>query len=126
VVLSIYFQVTGDFLLGDLRLLIPFVSLEPLLDRFGRDSVAAMEPGAMRDKISQTVRDLGVDVAVELGGTSIRLRQLMELQTGDVIPLATRIGEPATVPVMGKPKFTGHIGRIGNRFGVRVADVMAE
>jgi flagellar motor switch protein FliM len=126
VVLSIYFQVTGDFLLGDLRLLIPFVSLEPLLDRFGRDSIAAMEPGAMRDKIGQTVRELGVDVAVELGGASIRLRQLMDLQPGDVIPLTTRIGDPAVVPVMGKPKFTGHVGRIGNRFGVRVADVMAQ
>jgi flagellar motor switch protein FliM len=28
------------------------------------------------------------------------------------------------VPVMGRPKFTGHLGRIGNRFGVRVADVI--
>jgi flagellar motor switch protein FliM len=30
------------------------------------------------------------------------------------------------VPVMGKPKFTGHVGRIGNRFGLQVADVMAQ
>lgn len=126
VVLSIYFQAAGDFLLGDLRLVIPFLSLEPLLDKFGRDSVAALEPGAMRQKLTVTVRDLPVDVAVELGGARIRLRQLLELQAGDVIPLATRIGQPAVVPVMGKPKFTGHVGRIGNRFGLQVADVMAQ
>jgi flagellar motor switch protein FliM len=30
------------------------------------------------------------------------------------------------VPVMGKPKFTAHVGRIGNRLGVQVADVMAQ
>jgi flagellar motor switch protein FliM len=126
VVLSVYFQVTGDFLIGDLRMVIPFVSLEPLLDRFGRDAVATLEPGALRDKIGATVRDLTVDVAVELGGARIRLSQLMELQPGDVIPLTTRIGDPAIVPVMGRPKFTAHVGRIGNRFGVRVADVMGQ
>ena len=126
VVLSVYFQAAGDFLLGDLRLVIPFVSLEPLLDKFGRDSVAALEPGALRQKLGVTVRDMPVDVAVELGGARIRLRQLLELQAGDVIPLDTRLGQPAVVPVMGRPKFTGHVGRIGNRLGLQVADVMAQ
>jgi flagellar motor switch protein FliM len=126
VVVSIYFQAAGDFLLGDLRLVIPFASLEPLLDRFGRDSVSRREPGAMREQLETTVRDLPIDLAVELGGANIRLRQLLELQPGDVIPLATRVGQPATVPVMGRPKFTAHVGRIGNRFGVQVADVMGQ
>ena len=126
VVLSVYFQVTGDFLIGDLRMVIPFVSLEPLLERFSRDSVAALEPGALRDRIAVTVRDLSVELAVELGGARIRLSQLMDLQPGDVIPLTTRVGEPAIVPVMGRPKFTAHVGRIGNRFGVRVADVIGQ
>lgn len=124
VVLSAYFQATGDFLLGDLRLVLPFVSLEPLLDRFGRDSVTRLDPGAMRDKLGQTVRDLPVELSVQLGGSSIRLQQLMDLQPGDVVPLVTRVGEPALVPVMGKPKFTAQVGRIGNRFGVQVADVI--
>jgi len=126
VVLSVYFQTAGDFLLGDLRLVIPFVSLEPLLDRLGRDSVTRLEPGSMREKLGTTVRDMPLDVAVQLGGSSIRLRQLLELQAGDVIPLSARVGQPATVPVMGKPKFTGHLGRIGNRFGVMVADVLEQ
>jgi flagellar motor switch protein FliM len=47
VVLSAYFQVVGDFLIGDLRLMMPFANFEPLLDRFGRDAVAA-EPGTHR------------------------------------------------------------------------------
>ncbi len=124
VVISVYFQAAGDFLLGDLRLVIPFASLEPLLDKFGRDAVARLEPGAMKTTLASTVRDMPIDIAVELGGANIRLRQLLELQPGDVVPLVTRVGTPATVPVMGIPKFTAHIGRIGNRFGVQVADVM--
>jgi flagellar motor switch protein FliM len=126
VVLSVYFQAAGEFLLGDLRMVIPFVSMEPLLDRFGRDSVAHLAPGAMRETVGATVREMPIDLAVRLGGSSIRLRQLLDLQPGDVVPLGARVGQPAVVPVMGKPKFTAHIGRIGNRFGVQVADVMGQ
>lgn len=124
VVLSVYFQVTGEFLIGDLRLVIPFIALEPLLERFCRDSVSSLEPGALRDKVATTVRDVPLELAVELGGARIRLRQLLELQPGDVIPLTARLGDPAVVPVMGRPKFTAQVGRIGNRIGIQVADVM--
>jgi len=124
VVLSVYFQVTGDFLIGDLRMVIPFIALEPLLERFCRDSVSSLEPGALRDKMSNTVREVPLELAVELGSARIRLRQLLDLQPGDVIPLQARLGDPAIVPVMGRPKFTAHVGRIGNRMGVQVADVM--
>lgn len=124
VVVSIYFQAAGDLLMGDLRLVIPYESFEPLLDRFGRDSVR-QEPGAMRAQVTAVVREMPVELAVELGGNNhIRLGQLLDLQAGDVLPLATRVGQPAIVPVMGKPKFTANLGRIGNRFGAQVVDVM--
>lgn len=126
VVLSVYFQSTGDFLIGDLRLVIPFASIEPLLERFCRDSITRLEPGAMKKALAKNVNDMPIDLAVQLGHANIRLRQLLTLQPGDVVPLATRLGQPAVVPVMGKPKFTGHVGRIGNRFGIQVADVMAQ
>ncbi|MBZ0153921.1 MAG: FliM/FliN family flagellar motor switch protein [Planctomycetes bacterium] len=126
VVLSVYFQSTGDCLIGDLRLVIPFASIEPLLERFCRDSITRHEPGAMKASLQKNVNDMPIDIAVQLGQANIRLRQLLQLQPGDVVPLATRLGQPAIVPVMGKPKFTGHVGRIGNRFGVQVADVMAQ
>jgi len=126
VVLSVYFQAAGDFLIGDLRLVIPFASLEPLLEKFGRDSVSQLEPGAMRDRLGDSMRKMDVDLNVELGHSRIRLQQLLSLQPGDVIPLMTRFGQPAVVPVMGKPKFTGHLGQIGNRLGIRVADVMGQ
>lgn len=125
VVLSIYFQAAGEFLIGDLRLVIPFTSIEPFLDRFGRDAVSRLEPGAMRERLGRTVGAVPLDVAVTLGDARIRLRQLLQLQPGDVVPLQTRVGEPATVPIMGKPKFRGHVGRIGNRLGLQIADVMA-
>jgi flagellar motor switch protein FliM len=124
VVLSIYFQVAGNFLIGDLRLLLPFVSLEPLLEKLGKDTVTRLEPGAMRDTMGNTVRRVPLDLAVELGNAHVTLRQLLDLQPGDVVPLDARIGTPAVVPVQGRPKFTGHVGKVGNRFAFQIADVM--
>ncbi|MGE3171502.1 MAG: flagellar motor switch protein FliM [Planctomycetota bacterium] len=126
VVLSVYFQAAGEFLIGDLRLLLPFQSLEPYLDKFGKDTVTRLEPGAMREHVTRTVRDVPVDLSVELGSARITLRQLLDLQAGDVVALDTRVGTPAVVPVMGRPKFRGHVGRIGNRLALQVADVMGD
>ncbi|MCA8965911.1 MAG: FliM/FliN family flagellar motor switch protein [Planctomycetes bacterium] len=125
VVLSIYFQAAGDFLIGDLRLVLPFTSIEPILERFTRDSVSGPEPGSSRPTVEKTVRGVPIEIAAELGTARIRLRQLLDLQAGDVIPLDARLGQPAVVPVQGKPKFTAHVGRIGNRLGLQVADVMS-
>lgn len=125
VVLSIYFQAAGDFLIGDLRLVLPFVSIEPILERFTRDAVTGAEPGSSRPTVEKTVRNVPIELTAELGTARIRLRQLLDLQAGDVIPLDARLGQPAIVPVQGKPKFTAHIGRIGNRLGLQVADVMS-
>ena len=122
--LSVYFQTAGEFLIGDLRMAIPFAAIEPLLDRFSSDSATAIKPGAMQATVAATVRNVPLNIAVELGSARIRLRQLLDLQAGDVIPLQARLGQPAIVPVQGKPKFTAHIGRIGNRLGIQVADVM--
>jgi flagellar motor switch protein FliM len=126
VVLSVYFQAAGEFLIGDLRLLLPFQSLEPYLDKFGKDTVTRLEPGAMREQVNRTVRSVPLDLSVRLGEARITLRQLLGLQAGDVVALDTRFGSPAVMPVQGRPKFRGHIGRIGNRLAMQVSDVMGE
>ena len=124
VVMTVYFQVAGEFLIGDLRLTIPFVEIEPLLDHFTRDRHAVAEQGAMRATMENTLRKVPIGLRGELGEARIRLRQMLTLQPGDVIPLTTRIGQTAVVPVQGKPKFRAHIGRIGNRMGLKLADVI--
>lgn len=126
VVLSVYFQVTGEFLIGDLRLLLPFASLEPHLEGLGRNTVTRVEAGAMSAVVQRTVRKVPVELVVELGRARITLRQLLGLQAGDVVPLETRVGSPAVVPVQGRPKFRGHVGQVGNRFALRIADLMGD
>jgi flagellar motor switch protein FliM len=124
VVLSVYFQAAGDFLIGDLRLVFPFHALEPHLGRTGQDTARRVPSGTMRATVARTVAGVPLDLSVLLGSARIQLRQLLTLQPGDVVPIDARIGDPAVVPVQGRPKFHGHIGRMGNRLALQVADVM--
>lgn len=39
-----------------MRLMIPFVSLEPLLEKLGKDTVTRLDPGAMQTTVANTVR----------------------------------------------------------------------
>lgn len=126
VVLSVYFQAAGEFLIGDLRLLMPFASLEPHLDKFSRDTVTRLDPGAMRETMGRTVGAVPLDLAVELGSARITLRQLLQLQAGDVVSLDARFGGQAVLPVQGRPKFRGQVGRIGNRLAFQIADFIGQ
>jgi len=124
VVLSVYFQASGDFLMGDLRMVIPFGAIEPFLEGLGQNAEADMALGAMRDVVAATVRSAPVDFKVNLGGAKIPLRQLLALREGDVVPVGTRIGDPLVAPIQGVGKFLGQVGTRGNRVAYQVLSVI--
>ncbi len=126
VMLAVHFQISGDSLLGDLRLAFPYAALEPFLDNLetGPGSSPARPGGAMREQIERSVQAVPVEMSVMLGETTLSLRNLMSLRAGDVIPLATRVGQPLVAPVQGRPKFTGLIGTVGHRLAFQVGSVL--
>ncbi len=127
VVLAAHFQVGAEHLVGDLRLVLPYGALEPHLGNLDRaQAPATARPrGTMRQKLSELVRAVPVELAVVLGNAQLPLRQLLALRTGDVVPLDTRLGAPLVAPVEGKPKFTGSVGTRGNRYAFLVGEVLA-
>lgn len=127
VVLCAHFQVSGDAVIGDLRLAVPFHALEPHLRRLGAEpgQQGRVEQGALRGAIEGNLRDSSVPLQVNLGETTLALRQLLGLAIGDVVPLRTRFGEPLVAPVQGRAKFRGQVGTIGRRLAFRVGEVIA-
>jgi len=59
---------------------------------------------------------VGVRVSAELGATMVPLRELLELEVGDVIPLGTHVGQPVAVrveeQVRALARFGAHQGRM--------------
>ena len=125
VVLSMQFQTGGEYLVGDLRLAIPYAGLEPFLSSIGsgqrRDSEAA---GSLRGQLADSLRRVGLNMSVNLGTAELSLRNLLSLRQGDVVPLEQTLGQPLVAPVEGAPKFTGHVGTVGSRLAFQVASVM--
>lgn len=126
VVLTVYFQVGGEFLHGDLRLAIPLAALEPHLESMNKGNSLGLRraPGAMREIVARSIKKVPVEMSVCLGKAHIRLRQLLSLREGDVVPLQTTVGEPLVAPIQGVPKFKGKVGVRGKRLAFQVMELM--
>lgn len=125
VVVCAHFQISGDALIGDLRLAFPFHAIERYLGVLGEPGKTRVEPGAMRIPIEESLRTSSVPMHVNLGEATLVLSQLLGLSVGDVIPLQTRFGEPLSAPVQGRVKFRGQVGTVGRRLVFRIGEVVA-
>jgi flagellar motor switch protein FliM len=114
--------------MGDIRMAIPYASLERHLDRLSKSRfvTTASHAGEFREALASTVAVVPLELGVQLGRTAIRLGDLLELEVGDIVPLAAKPGDLALVPVQGKVKFLGQLGTRGNRYAVRIRRVASD
>ena len=107
---------------GSLRLLVP----APLARLVRRDSAALpREPRATNVECERAIRQrlnrqLLIDVDCELRGSSIRLKDLLDLKAGTVVDLGIVCDGAITVCVNGSPKFSGWLTQAGSRMAVTV------
>lgn len=71
----------------------------------------------------ELLRDLKLEVMVELGRTSLPLRQVVGLGDGSVIELDQLAGEPVNLSVAGKIIATGEVVVIGTSFGIKLTQI---
>jgi flagellar motor switch protein FliN/FliY len=67
--------------------------------------------------------DVPLRVSVELGRTSVRIQDLLELAQGSVIDLDRLAGEPVDILVNGRPIALGEVVVSQDRYAVRVVSV---
>jgi flagellar motor switch protein FliM len=65
------------------------------------------QPAAADPRMTEAVRDVPVEVVVELGRVTVGLRRVLSLQVGQVLRLPTAVDDPVMVRVAGIPKFAG-------------------
>ena len=74
----------------------------------------------------ELLRDLKLEVMVELGRTSIPLRQVIQLGEGSIIELEQLAGEPVNLSVSGKIVAQGEVVVIGTSFGIKIVQIFAK
>ena len=70
------------------------------------------------------IQDIDVRLTVELGRTQMRLREVLDLGEESVVMLDRLTDEPLDVMVNGKLIAKGEVVAEGNRFGLRILELV--
>lgn len=71
------------------------------------------------------ILDIPVRLSMEVGNTSISIRNLLQLGQGSVIELDRLAGEPLDVLVNGTLIAHGEVVVVNDKFGIRMTDVIS-
>ncbi len=99
------------------------------------DSAAGLRLAELEDDSTQegdelnpdldVILDIPVTIAMEVGRTSITIRNLLQLNQGSVIELDRLAGEPLDVLVNGTLIAHGEVVVVNEKFGIRMTDVIS-
>jgi len=104
-------------------LAIPFMTIEPIRDKLKRGvqmDMMAVDP-LWSYRLSEELLDAPLDLAVEMGGATITLAELLELTPGDTVMLESSGKNELVVKVGGTNKFMGIAGVSGGNKAVQIS-----
>ena len=78
----------------------------------------ALEPGLFAN--------IPVNVSVELGRSTVSLKEIFEFSEGSIIELDRLVGEPLDLVVNGQIVAKGEVVAIDNNFGLRIKSIVSE
>jgi flagellar motor switch protein FliM len=103
---------------------IPYPALEPISEKLFSGFVDSRSGAERwRSYFEKKLQDSSLGVTVELGKETITLRELMDLQVGDIIQLDLSPEEPIDVLVEGIQKYIGLPGVANGSQAVKIAGV---
>ena len=83
-----------------------------------------IKPGSMAPDLD-VILDIPVTISMEVGNTSIPIRNLLQLNQGSVIELDRLAGEPLDVLINGTLIAHGEVVMVNEKFGIRLTDVVS-
>ncbi len=72
------------------------------------------------------LRDVDLEVGVELGNTILSINKILGLDVGSVVELNQTVGEEVRILINGNPYALGEVVVIGEKFGVRLTRIIHE
>ncbi len=110
-------------------------ALDSIIDADASESPAGVDPfefeefgGAPASTETATldlIRDVDLDVKIELGRTNMYIEDLLKLKRGSVVPLDKLAGDPVDIFVNGRLIARGEVLVLNDNFCVRVAELVA-
>ena len=127
ILLTFEITITGNS--GTMSLCIPYVVLEPVAQKLNSRSMFSGKAKARTDEnralYYSKLRKVDLDLSVILGQMNLKMKDLLELTEGDVVPLKTRSDDELLVTVGERPKFYGVPGVSRKNKAVRITKVIS-
>ncbi len=130
-VMLLTFEINLSNITGTMSLFIPFSTLKPIGNVLNPHIWISgrREPTRDPEVRQQAMRNLHkvrLPVQVLLGNAQLTMGEVMDLQEGDVIRLETLIKDHLVIQVAEQERFTGLVGRVGNRMAIQVTGVVRD
>ena len=127
-VLVAIFEVTIYDQRASIHICYPYFLIEKILGQPGvKQWISGAKPDTspeVQAHVERSLRATTVSLCAELGRARLSIQDLMQLQEGDVIPLARRVDEPLPVYIDARPKFKAAVGKSGKRHALRILEVL--
>jgi flagellar motor switch protein FliN len=101
----------------------PMESLPSGVHTFKFNEFAGAPPTAEAATL-ELMRDVQLDLTIELGRTHMHLEEILKLRQGTVVPLDKLAGDPADIYVNGRLIARGEVLVLNDNFCVRVAELI--
>ena len=90
----------------------------------GNAGLMGMGNGRMEAEGIERISDVEVFVTVEIGGTQIPIKDIMEWTRDSIVELEPEEHDPVEVMVNGKLFARGEVVVVGDTFGVRIVELV--
>ncbi len=123
----IKFDVRIDDVAGSMNLAIPYTSLEPLREKIkdGQFNLPT-KSASWQGSIEKTLSGMEVELAAQLGILTLPIKDILDLQVGDIIDLDYNPDAPLNIMVEKKPKYHGQAGMHNGKKSIHITSKYLE
>jgi flagellar motor switch protein FliM len=113
---------------GSLNICLPHLALEPisqhLSTKYLYQTDVHRETASAHGDIQKRISRTPLDVSAVFNETYAHVREVLNLQPGDVINLDHHVSQPVTLKVRHLPKFKAEVGIKDNRYAAKIVDII--
>ena len=115
---------------GLINICLPYITLEPVMDKlntkFWYSNLQEKNDTIYGETIEHLISKAQIPIRVVLGNSSVSVNDFAMLQEGDIILLDSKVNQELKVFVGNIQKFDALPGTSGNKYAVRVTDIIKE
>ncbi len=114
---------------GMMTICIPYIVIEPIAQKLSASlwfaSKKSYDP-VVQENLHKRLEKVSLPLIVQLGKTRLSMREILNLEVGDVIALDKKMSDPLDVFIGKNLKMRGVSGRRGKRLALRITELIEE